>query len=108
MAMPVAIEVGNESDGYDLMRALAVRGLIAELRGDRVPLEVTITLHHEPTELLLADFLPAIEQWRRDRGRAPMPVRVGTRRYAIAGDDAVALALTEAREDNALAGAALA
>jgi hypothetical protein len=108
MAVPVAIEVGNESDGYDLMRALAVRGLTAELRSDRVPLEVTITLHHEPTELLLADLLPAIEQWRRDCGGAPIPVRVGTRRYAIAGDDAVALALREARKADSLAGAALA
>jgi hypothetical protein len=95
MAVPVAIEVADEAEGYDLMRALAVRGLIAELRGDSVPLEVTITLRHEPTELLLADLLPALAQFRRDRCRAPIPIRVGTRRSAIAGDDAVALVLSK-------------
>jgi hypothetical protein len=68
-----------------------------------VPLEVTITLNHEPTDMLLADLLPAIELWRRDRGRAPIAVRVGMRRFAIAGHDTVTLALTEVRRDEALA-----
>jgi hypothetical protein len=107
VAIPIAIEIDSETAGYDLTRALAVRGLPAELHGDE-GCELTITLHHEATERLLADLLPAIEEWRRDRGLPAVRLRLGSRLYSIAAECDVARVLSEAREDPLPVGASTA
>ena len=100
MAEAVEIHVRDTTEGYDLMRALAVRGLTGTLSesGDRAL--IAIMCRREETDRLLADLLPALDEWRIDAGLAAIDVRVGARRYPISGHADIARCLAELRDDS--------
>jgi hypothetical protein len=95
MAELITIETDSAAESHDLQRALAVRGLFSfvELYGT----EVSLDSRFEPTERLLADLLPAVDEWRRDRHTGPLRVIVGGHPYSIGGHADIAFCLSEVR-----------
>jgi hypothetical protein len=91
----ITIETASSAESHDLQRALSVRGLssFVEFYGT----EVTLDVRFEPTSRLLADLLPAVNEWRGDRHGGPVRVVVGAHPYSIGGHADIASCLSEAR-----------
>jgi hypothetical protein len=83
MAEHVLVGVGSQADAVDLSRALAVRGLTARWTTVDGRPEVELRYRREETQRLLADLLPALEAWRRDRAHGPLRVIVGERVHVV-------------------------
>jgi hypothetical protein len=83
MAEPVLVDVGSEEEALDLSRALVVRGLAARRTTIDGRPEVELHCRREETQRLLADLLPALEAWRRDRAHGPLRVIVGGRVHVV-------------------------
>jgi hypothetical protein len=84
LAPPIRIEWLEAGEAIDLMKALAVRGLVGILEREGSRHAVFVHDPHEETERLLAEVVEALESWLADRGRDAVEVRVGERVQTVA------------------------
>jgi hypothetical protein len=82
----VEIEVDGRYAADDLLRALAVRGLPGAFRPGENRHAVVLDCPRESTASLLRDLLPALEEWRLDRGRDPLRITIEGRPYTLSND----------------------
>jgi hypothetical protein len=86
MAEHVLVDVRSVEDALDLSRALAVRGLAARPAVSAGRPEVELHCGREEKQRLLADLLPALEAWRRDRAHGPLRVISGEHVHVVGQD----------------------
>jgi putative oxidoreductase len=79
---PVAIEVGQETDGIDLIECLLRHGFAAHLADDHGHCHVEVSSGREEPLRLLGDLALALETWVPDRARAGLVLRVAEVRHA--------------------------
>jgi hypothetical protein len=96
MADTIRIALADDGDGYDLMRALAVRGLPARLKQRAEEAYLELDFRREATERLLGDLLPALEDWRHDRNRGAVRVEIAERAYSVGSNADVSRCLADA------------
>jgi hypothetical protein len=82
MGEPICISVSDVTEGFDLTRALAVRGLVGFVV-PREPPQVVVDARREATSRLVADLFPALEEWGADRDSGPLRVEVGGTSYTV-------------------------
>ena len=105
MGETVEIHLRRPAEGQDLLRALSVRGLTGSLATDADGAVIAIERRHEGLEHLLADLLPALDEWRADVGLKTLDLRVGQRRYALHGHGDIARCLADLRSRPAVVAA---
>jgi hypothetical protein len=79
---PVAIELGPESDGVDLIECLRRHGFAAHLATDHGRCHVEVSSGREEPLHLLGDLVAALATWGPDRARAGLVLRVAEVRHA--------------------------
>jgi hypothetical protein len=84
MADVIRIEATGARDAYELVGALAARGLPAQAVLDGCCWEVEISLRHEDTAVLVADVSAAVETWLDDRRLSAARLHVGEREHRVA------------------------
>ena len=83
VSKPVTIQLADGRAAGDLARALAVRGLPGRLVETPAGPGLRLTSPREPTDRLLQDLLPALEQWRHEMGMDAVRVAFGDARFTI-------------------------
>jgi hypothetical protein len=84
MADVIRIEASGARDAYELVGALAARGLPAQAVLEDCCWEVEISLRHEDTAVLVAEVSTAVETWLQDRRIPAARIHVGEREHRVA------------------------